>query len=164
MSGARRHPPPAGDAGPDAPIAPLIPPDRPRPRPAVLDVAALAPPPPTTPDHETPLLDVARLDASGRFTSRALLRSLGWTPGHRIRLQVRSDAVPLTPDAAGTLTVGSRGELAIPAPARTMAGLDHDPSVVLLSIPARATLIVHPPALPIALLAACHARTPGHRS
>ena len=59
MSRARSHPPPAGDAGPGAPIAPLIPPDRPRPRPAVLGVAALAPQQPATPDHETPLLDVA---------------------------------------------------------------------------------------------------------
>ena len=88
MSRARRHPPPAGR---DAPITPLIPPDRPRPRPAVLGVAALAPQQPATPDHETPLLAVARLDASGRFTSRHVLRALGWAAGHRIGLQVRAD-------------------------------------------------------------------------
>jgi hypothetical protein len=163
MSRAHKHPP-AGDAGPDAPIAPLIPPDRPRPRPAVLGVAALAPQPPATPDHETPLLDVARLDASGRFTSRPLMRALGWAAGHRIGLQVRADAVVLTADPAGPLHIGGRGELAIPAPARTMVGLDHNRSVVLLAIPARATLIVHPPALVTALLAAYHARTPGGRS
>src|SRR4051794_27932128 len=136
MSRARRHPPPAGDTGPDAPISPLIPPDRPRPRPAVLGAAALAPQPPATSDHETLLLDVARLDASGRFTSRPLLRALGWTSGHRIGLQVRADAVVLTAEAAGPLAVGSRGELAVPAPARTMAGLDHEPSAVLLAVPA----------------------------
>lgn len=86
MRRARRHPPSAGDAGPYAPIAPLIPP-----------------------------------------------------------------------------TVGSRGELAIPAPARTMAALDHNRSVVPLALPARATLIVHPPHLVTALLAAYHARAPDSR-
>jgi hypothetical protein len=174
MSHARRHPPSAGDAGPDAPIAPLIPPDRPRPRPAVLGVAALAPQQPGTPDPDVMVLDVARLDvarldvarldASGRFTSRALLRMLGWAAGHRIGLQVRADAVVFTEDPAGPLAVGSRGELAIPGPARTMAGLNHNRSVVLLAIPARSTLIVHPPHLVTALLAAHHAHTPGNPS
>jgi hypothetical protein len=110
-----------------------------------------------------PLLDVARLDASGRFTSRPLLRTLGWGPGHRIGLRLRADAVVFTADPAGPLHVGGRGELAIPAPARTMAGLDHDRSVVLVAIPARSTLIVHPPHLVTALLAAYHARTAGSR-
>lgn len=142
-----------------APIAPLILPGRPRPRPAVLGVAGLAPHRPATSDHETLLLDVARLDASGRFTSRPLLRTLGWTAGHRIGLQVHADAVLLTAQTAGQLHVGSRGELAIPAPARTMAGLDDDPSVVLVAVPDRATLIVHPPHLVTALLTAHYART-----
>lgn len=163
MSRACKPRPPVGDTNPDTPIAPLIPPDRPQPRPAALGVAALAPQPPATPDHETLLLDVARLDASGRFTSRPLLQALGWTPGHRIGLQVRADAVVLTADAAGPLHIGSRGELAIPSPARTMAGLNHDRSVVLLAIPARSTLIVHPLHLVTALLAAYHAHTSSSR-
>jgi hypothetical protein len=75
-------------------------------------VAALAPHQPAAPDHETPLLDVARLDASGRFTSRPLLRSLSWTPGHRIGLQICADGVVLTAEAAGPLAVGSRARAA----------------------------------------------------
>jgi len=30
------------------------------------------------------LIDTARLDASGRLTARALLRTLDWCPGHRV--------------------------------------------------------------------------------
>ena len=41
---------------------------------------------------------------------------------------------------------------------------DHNRSVVLLAIPARATLIVHPPDLITALLAAHQQRSPGSRS
>jgi hypothetical protein len=97
---------------------------------------ALAAPPAA--GDEPVLLDVARLDASGRFTSRPLMRTLGWAAGHRIGLQVRADAVVLTTDPAGTLAVGSRGELAIPAPARTMPASTATPaSCSSLSRPAR---------------------------
>ena len=41
------------------------------------------------------LLDVARLDASGRFCSRSLLAALAWKPGHRVDLRVGADTVAI---------------------------------------------------------------------
>ena len=39
------------------------------------------------------LVETARLDASGRLTARALLRVLGWTPGHRVDIAVTEDVL-----------------------------------------------------------------------
>ncbi|MFC4063495.1 hypothetical protein [Actinoplanes subglobosus] len=138
----------------DEPIAPLIPPALPPPQPAALDVGVLAPP---AAPHSPLLLDVARLGASGRFTSKALLRALGWQPAQPLALQLGDEAVVLTADPDGTLTVGTRGEIAVPAPARTMAGLDHSPTAALVADPDQATLTFHP----VSLLTAHYTRRPG---
>ncbi|MEV7630261.1 hypothetical protein [Actinoplanes sp. NPDC089786] len=159
MSRARRPPPSSDDHGRlDEPIAALIPPALPRSLPAPLDIAALTPPPRPHPPLQ---LDIARLDASGRFTSRPLLRALGWSPADALVLHVGDDAVVLTPDGSGTVIVGSRGEIAIPAPVRTMAGLDRDPTVALVAAIDRDTLTVHPVALLARLLTAHYHRPPG---
>jgi hypothetical protein len=99
------------------------------------------------------LLDVARLDASGRFCSRSLLPALAWTPGHRIDLRVGADAVVIGSCAAGGQQVGSRGELTLPNSARMLAGLDAQPRVVLVAVPTKDLLIAHPPVLIARLLA-----------
>jgi hypothetical protein len=93
------------------------------------------------------LLDVARLDASGRFCSRSLLAALAWTPGHRVDLRVGADAVVIGSCPDGRQAVGSRGELTLPVSVRMLAGLDAQARVVLIAVPTRDLLIVHSPAL-----------------
>jgi hypothetical protein len=103
---------------------------------------------------------VARLDASGRFCSRSLLAALAWAPGHRVGLRVGVDAVVIASCAAGRQAVGRRGELTVPVAARMLAGLDVVAGVVLVAVPARDLLIVHPPALVARLLAGHYGRQP----
>jgi bifunctional DNA-binding transcriptional regulator/antitoxin component of YhaV-PrlF toxin-antitoxin module len=106
------------------------------------------------------LLDVARLDASGRFCSRSSLAALAWTPGHRVDLRVGADVVVIGSCAAGRQAVGSRGELTLPVSVRTLAGLDIQARVVLVAMPTQDLLIVHPPPLIARLLAEHHGREP----
>ncbi|GFJ93366.1 hypothetical protein [Phytohabitans rumicis] len=101
-----------------------------------------------------------RLDASGRFCSRFLLRVLAWAPGHRVDLRVGVDAVVIASCAAGRQAVGSRGELTLPVSARILAGLDMQARVVLVAVPAQDLLIVHPPVLVARLLAGHYGRQP----
>lgn len=110
---------------------------------------------------ESFLLDVTRLDASGRFCSRSLLAALAWSPGHRVDLKVGVDAVVIASCAAGRQAVGSRGELTLPVSARMLAGFDAVAEVVLVAVPALDLLIVHPPALIARLLAVHYGRQPG---
>lgn len=107
------------------------------------------------------MLDVAHLDASGRFTSRPVMCALGWQPGQQVEMSMTDQAVLFTAVGTGRLKVGRRGELAVPAPARVMAGLDRSRQVVLLAMPSRAMLIMHPPALVAGLLADHYAQQPG---
>jgi hypothetical protein len=54
-------------------------------------------------------LDVARLDASGRFCSHSLLAALAWAPGHHVDLRVGVDAVVIASCAAGRQGSGHTG-------------------------------------------------------
>ncbi|GIJ64403.1 hypothetical protein Vau01_119190 [Virgisporangium aurantiacum] len=132
-----------------APLAPLDLPVLPR-----LDLPADAP-------FESFLLDVARLDASGRFSARSLLTTLAWSPGHRVDLRVGTDVVVISSCVDGRQAVGGRGELTLPVSARALAGLDREGWIVLVAIPARGALIVHPPALIARLLTDYYGRQPG---
>jgi hypothetical protein len=107
---------------------------------------------------EASLLDVARLDSSGRFCSRPLLAALTWAPGQRVDLRVGVDTVVICSRTDGRQVVGSRGELALPVSARMLAGLATEAQVVLVAVPTRALLIVHPPALVARLLAEHYGR------
>jgi hypothetical protein len=106
------------------------------------------------------LLDVARLDASGRFCSRPLLAALAWERGHRVDLRVGADAVVIGSCVAGRQVVGPRGELTLPVSARMLAGLDVYTRVVLVAVPTQDLLIVHPPALIARLLAGHYGQLP----
>ncbi|WP_204010274.1 hypothetical protein [Virgisporangium aurantiacum] len=106
------------------------------------------------------LIDVARLDASGRFCSHSLLAALAWPPGHRVEVRVGVDAVVFGSSAAGRQAVGSRGELTLPVSARMLAGLDAQARVALFAVPREGLLIVHPPALIAHLLAEHYDRQP----
>jgi hypothetical protein len=98
------------------------------------------------------LLDMARLDASGRFSARRLLRALAWPPGHRVDAVVDGDAVVFAGSRTGRQAVGSRGELAVPAAARALAGIADDGHVVLAAVLERGVLVVHARAVVTRLL------------
>jgi hypothetical protein len=102
---------------------------------------------PTDINRGSVVLDQARLDASGRFSARNLLRGLCWLPGHRVDAAVVGEAVVFGGSVTGRQTVGSRGELAVPAAARTLAGFDRGSPVLLVAVPDRDVLIVHSYAL-----------------
>jgi hypothetical protein len=145
-------------------IEALLPPARQRPIPPVpLALPALVPlrsRPSVTPF----VLDMAHLDASGRFTSRPATSALRWLPGQPLEMTVTDEAVIFTPATDGTAEVGSRSEIAVPAPAKVTAGLDRTRQVALVAVPDQAMLIVHPPALLAALLAEHYASGAGDGS
>jgi hypothetical protein len=128
---------------------------RPAPSPAVLPVLP-ARHLPSEPDDV--LLDVARLDRSGRLSARILLRALAWTPGHRLEIDVCDAAIVVRSSDAGRHTVDRRGDLALPAAARRMCGIGTDQPVVLVAYPAAGLLVVHPAATVARLLADLHHR------
>jgi hypothetical protein len=99
-----------------------------------------------------------RLDASGRFCARGLLQALGWGPGHRVDLAVVGDAVVIAGSITGRQAVGGRGELAVPAAARSLTGLAGDARVVLVAAVEQNVLVVHPQAIIVGLLADHYAR------
>jgi hypothetical protein len=101
-------------------------------------------------------VDVASLDASGRFSARPLLRALRWLPGHRVDAAVVGDAVVFGGSVTGRQVVGSRGELAVPAAARALVG--HDCRVVLVAVVDQDLLVVHSHAAIVGLLAEHYAR------
>ena len=98
------------------------------------------------------LLDMARLDASGRFSTRRLLRALDWPPGHRVDAVVVADTVVIASSPTGRQRVGSRGELAAPATARALAGIGDDGHIVLAAILEHDVLLVHAHAVVTRLL------------
>lgn len=152
MKGMGRFSPLAAGGRLEHAIGALIPPVLPRsapPAPVVVPVLAA-----TRARRPEPfVLDMARLDASGRFTCRPLLRALDWLPDQPLHVTANADSVLFTASAHGRSRVGRRGDLAIPAPARAMAGLDQQPQVVLVAVLDQAMLIVHPATLVARLLA-----------
>jgi hypothetical protein len=149
--------------GPDADrpeqlIGALIPPATRRVPPAAPFVPALPPglEAPADAGAEAFLLDMARLDVSGRFSARRLLRALDWPPGHRVDAAVTGDAVVFAGSATGRHSVGSRGELAVPAAARALAAIG-DGHVVLAAVLDHDVLVVHAQVVVARLLAAHYA-------
>ncbi|WP_327041351.1 hypothetical protein OG400_29760 [Micromonospora ureilytica] len=157
-------------------------PGRPRPRqpdeqlvealvPTPLPVAVPEPAPlPTLPTPATPsgdgrlLFDVARPDAAGRVTARALLRKLGWTPGLTLHVDVVTGAILITPAAEGAHAVGTREELPLPAAARHLCGIAPGEPVLLAALPRQNRLVAHPSNTIAAVLADLHARILGEPS
>jgi hypothetical protein len=126
---------------------------RPLPPPAVLPVLP-ARHLPTDPDSA--LLDVARLDRSGRLSARGLLRAMGWASGHRMAIDVVNGAITITSSAAGRHAVDRRRTFAVPAAARHLCGIGADQAVVLAAYPSVGLIVVHPVATVVRLLTDHH--------
>jgi bifunctional DNA-binding transcriptional regulator/antitoxin component of YhaV-PrlF toxin-antitoxin module len=113
---------------------------------------------PSDADPAALLLNTARLDGSGRLSTRALLAGLGWPPGRRLQATVANDAVLIHPIPTGPHRVGSRGDLAVPAPARDLTGLHPGDLALLVASPPHQVLIVHPAAVVTRLLTDLYTR------
>jgi hypothetical protein len=131
----------------------LIPPSIPRrpPRPAPL--ATL---PGAAAGSDRVLIDVARLDQSGRLSTRALVRALGWRAGQRLDITAARRSIVITASAASRHKLTARGEVSVPAPTRALTGIGRDESVLLAADATRGVLVVHPMAVVAALLANPH--------
>jgi hypothetical protein len=104
------------------------------------------------------LLDTAGLAGSGRISTRGLLAEIGWPPGHRVRVTVVDGAVPIDPTPTGAHRVGSRGDLAVPAPARELTRLHPRDLVVLVASRLHQLLVVHPAVVVTRLLVDLYTR------
>ena len=144
-------------------IGALVPPATRRVAPAVPLVEAMLPrlALPTDVECGSALLDQARLDASGRFSARNVLRALSWLPGHRVDAAVVGEAVVFGGSVTGRQAVGSRGELAVPAAARSLVGFDRRSPVLLVAVAGQDVLVVHSQALVVRLLVEFYASEHG---
>jgi hypothetical protein len=109
-------------------------------------------------DPDGVLLEVARLDRSGRLSARGLLRALGWASGHRVAIDVIDGTITITSSVTGRHAMDRRGDLALPAAARHMCGIGTDPAVVLAAYPSVDLIVVHPACTVARLLADLHCR------
>ncbi len=107
------------------------------------------------------LLEMARLDASGRLSARGLLAALQWDAGHRVDVAVVAGVVVIGSAVTGLQAVGGRGELALPAAARRMCGIASGAPVLVVAYPARDLLVVHPAGTVAELLRRWYAEAAG---
>lgn len=131
-------------------IGALVPGPLPRPTPIAAPMPTLPSRRPPADPNAVPLLDIARVDRSGRVSARALLRLLRWTAGRRVDIGVVDGTVVMTAAVEGAYVVGSRGDLALPAAARAMCGVTDD--VVVVGYPSHRVVVIYPAATVARLL------------
>jgi hypothetical protein len=145
-----------------AALVPGIVEGRPTPRPVslpTLPVLSL----PSIDDPNTLLVGAARVDRSGRIHERAVLRALGWEPGHELELDTAHDMIAIASVHGGRHRGDDRGALALPAAARRMCGITISRPVILLAAVHQQILVVHPAATVAGLLAARYTTLIGAR-
>ena len=81
---------------------------------------------------------------AGRITDKLLITALGWALGDRLILDVANDAIILTRNGDGTSELDRRGQVIIPSRARGRVGIATGDRVLLVAVPARDELILHP--------------------
>jgi hypothetical protein len=140
-------------------IRALVPAALPRPVPVTAPLPVLPARRPPTDPQALPLLDLARLDRSGRLSARAVLKRLGWGPGHRVDVEVVGGALLVASAVNGAYAVGSRGDLALPAAARTLCGLTLAAAVVVAAYPRQDLVMVHPVSTVARLVHELHVRS-----
>lgn len=104
------------------------------------------------------ILDVARLDRSGRLSARGVLAALGWEPGARVWVDAVRGSAVIGRSSAGRGVVDPRGSIAVPIAVRDLCGIAPGDSVVLAASPSTQRLLVHPAAVVARLVADLHLR------
>jgi hypothetical protein len=84
------------------------------------------------------------LDDSGRLHNRALFSALGWSPGHRVEIDVVNGGLAIYPTDRGRYVLDRRHGLSLPVSTRRMVGIDHHDPVILVAALADDMLLVHP--------------------
>ena len=138
----------------------LVPPVVPRSPPPPVPLPRL--PHPAT-AHDV-IVDVARLDPSGRLSTRRLMRVLGWRAGQRLDVDVIGFCIVVTASTTGRHVLTARNEVCLPAASRALASIDRDEPVLLTADPRLGRLIVRPTAAVARMLAELHIGPPagGH--
>ncbi|MDT5023612.1 MAG: hypothetical protein QOE61_38 [Micromonosporaceae bacterium] len=142
-------------------VGALVPVRMPRPRPSPQPMPVM--PRRMALDPPMPRLDMSCPDRSGRLSVRPLLGQLGWLPTDHVSVDVVNGAVVVSPAAAGRHRVGSRGDLAIPAAARQMCGIEPHEPVMVAAYPGWDMLVIHSVDRVAHLLAEFHAGLVGGR-
>ncbi|GIE90743.1 hypothetical protein SAMN06264365_12825 [Actinoplanes regularis] len=99
---------------------------------------------------------MAVLDRSGRIADKAIMESLGWKPGLRVKFAIREGLIVVAADETGSRALDERCHVLLPMRVRRACRIDGTPRVVLAALPGRQRLIVHPPALLGQLTLAVH--------
>jgi hypothetical protein len=99
---------------------------------------------------------LAVLDRYGRVADRALLRALGWEPGHTLELTLIGGSILTVPRPGGPVRVGHDGYLRLPIGLRRACDLAAGDRVLLVAEPSIHRLLLHPPAALDALLGDHH--------
>lgn len=136
-------------------IGMLIPAVIPRPQPSPAPMPRL--PASRPPRIDTLRVDAARVDPSGRICATSLLPDLGWNAGQMIDIGLHDPYLLVRTTAHGTVTVGVRGSIGLPAAQRQMCGIDIAATVILAADLSTAFLRIYPAAVVARLLAAGHA-------
>jgi hypothetical protein len=115
-------------------------------------------------EPEMLMLGMAHLDGSGRIHDRTILTALDWHPGQRVDITSMYDTIVVHGASTGLHIIGARGDLTLPAAARTLCGIPAGSRVVLAAIPSENLLLVHPPATIASLLCTHYATMDDHHA
>jgi len=111
--------------------------------PAPAPLATLPAPAHRTPSDRSALIDVTRVDRSGRVTATVLIAALGWAPGMCLDLDIREGAIVIRAQSTGRHRVGSRGDISLPAAVRTLVGITSGAPVFMAALVTRNLLVIH---------------------
>jgi hypothetical protein len=102
---------------------------------------------------------VAAVDRCGRLAERSVMRALGWSPAVRLDIAEATGTLIVRADQTGAFRTTGHGHLALPARVRRWCGLRVGDRVLLAANPMRQELLVCPPAVLDAMIAARRARS-----
>jgi len=103
--------------------------------------------------------DIARIDSSGRFSVRTLLRALDWHAGDRITMAVLPEMILFHRTDDGIYQVSQQNNLAIPAAARTRHSIKPGHRVLLAGATTRGLLVIQPLAVLDKMMTTYHGRS-----
>jgi bifunctional DNA-binding transcriptional regulator/antitoxin component of YhaV-PrlF toxin-antitoxin module len=86
---------------------------------------------------------IARVDPSGRVTSRGITGAVRWRPGDRLAMTLTPSAVVLGPSPGGLLRVPRRPCIAIPVTARRLLSITPGDELLLAAAPEYRIVIAH---------------------
>jgi hypothetical protein len=98
---------------------------------------------PRLPRETSMMYGIARVDPSGRVTSRGITDAVRWQPGDRLAMTLTPSAVVLGPSPDGLLRVPRRPCIAIPVTARRLLSITPGDELLLAAAPEYRIVIAH---------------------